>query len=411
MSKHSYVVDPVLEAEYKKAPIDWTPTLMLTLTPIAALILVPWFGLTYGFSVGAIVTMVLFIIWNGLGITAGYHRLWSHKTYEAHPVVRFFLLIGGTMAIQNTVFEWCAGHRIHHQHVDHPYKDPYSAKRGFLFSHIGWMMRSYPTSRYDFKNIKDLKQDPMLVAQDKYYGIWILLTNVGLPAVIGLAIGDLWGTLILAGLLRLVISHHVTFFINSLAHTIGKQPYTDTNTARDNWWLALITWGEGYHNYHHYFQMDFRNGIKWWQYDPTKWLIAGLSKVGLTSNLKVVSNLQIKQAELSMRFKTAQQRIQLFGYSIEDDLHDIKMNVQHEYEAFSETLERWKRLKEESIVLKKQALIQKKEDLQGSVKNTLHEIDHKLKSEFHQLETSLHDHSQRLEVILRDFKRKVRAAA
>ena len=111
--------------------------------------------------------------------------------------------------------------------------------------------------------------------------------------------------------------------------------------------------------------MDFRNGIKWWQYDPTKWLISGLSKVGLTSNLKVVSNLQIKQAELSMRFKTAQQRIQLFGYSIEDDLHDIKMNVQHEYDAFSETLERWKCLKEESIALKKQALIQKKEDLHG----------------------------------------------
>ena len=119
----------------------------------------------------------------------------------------------------------------------------------------------------------------------------VLLMNLGVPVAIGLMVGDLWGVVLLGGLFRLVWSHHTTFFINSLAHIWGSRPYTDENTARDNPVLALFTYGEGYHNFHHIFQNDYRNGVKWWQYDPTKWLIATLSSVRLAGNLKRVPDL------------------------------------------------------------------------------------------------------------------------
>ena len=117
----------------------------------------------------------------------------------------------------------------------------------------------------------------MLAFQHRFYLPLALATNFGIPLLAGWAIGDVWGTFILAGVLRLVVSHHVTFFINSLAHMWGSRPYTEENTARDNPVLAFFTYGEGYHNYHHIFAHDYRNGVRWWQWDPTKWLIAGLA--------------------------------------------------------------------------------------------------------------------------------------
>ena len=138
------------------------------------------------------------------------------------------------------------------------------------------MLREYPSGRPDFSNIPDLKKDPMLAFQHRYYLPLALATNFGLPLLAGLLFHDVWGMLILAGVLRLVWSHHVTFFINSLAHMWGSRPYTEDNSARDNPVLAVITYGEGYHNFHHMFAHDYRNGVRWWQWDPTKWLIAVL---------------------------------------------------------------------------------------------------------------------------------------
>ena len=113
--------------------------------------------------------------------------------------------------------------------------------------------------------------------QHKHYLALVILMNIGLPAFLGWLNGDIISMVLLAGLLRLVVVHHCTFFINSLAHIWGKQPYTNKNTARDNAFLALLTYGEGYHNFHHIFENDYRNGIKWWDYDPTKWLIKLMS--------------------------------------------------------------------------------------------------------------------------------------
>jgi len=378
-----------------RAPINWPAAILLTLTPLAALILIPWYGLTQGgFSPAAWISFVVFLAWNGLGITAGYHRLWAHRTYEASWPVRLMLMLGGTMAIQNSVLFWASGHRTHHRHVDHVDLDPYSAKRGFWYSHIGWMLRNYPSGTPDFRNAPDLQKDPMLMFQHNHYLLMILVTNIGFPAVVGWATGDFWGVMLMAGLLRLVVSHHVTFFINSLAHIFGKQPYTDENTARDNFWLALLTWGEGYHNFHHIFQYDYRNGVKWWQFDPTKWLILGLSKVGLTSNLKRIPEFTIRQAEVTMKFKRAEQHLAVFGHDMQNDLSALRLRMSQEYDAFTQTMNDWAALKERAIEMKKAEFAQK-----------LHEVDVRLKQEYHQMEQRMHAHSDRVEQLLRGLRR------
>ena len=380
---------------FENAPINWIPAFVLISTPLAALLIVPYYLWTHSVSWQVWAIFAFFMAWNGLSITVGYHRLWSHRTYQAHPIVKWFFLIGGTLAVQGSVFDWCAGHRLHHRHVDDIYQDPYSAKRGFWFSHIGWMLKNYPSGHYDYKNIPDLKADPVLVAQDKYYALWILLANIGLPALFGWMVGDIAGTLVLAGLLRLVLSHHFTFFINSLCHMFGTRPYTDTNTARDNPILAIFTWGEGYHNYHHFFQYDYRNGVKWWQYDPSKLIIYGLSKIGLTWDLKRIPDVTIQHAQTEMAFKLAEKKVATFSGNLTSDFQAIKDRLNSEQQAFKQTIAEWQALKTQAIEMKKNEFAQR-----------IHEVDDKLKDQFSGIENNLRNHAQQIENLVNHLKGK-----
>ena len=148
------------------------------------------------------------------------------------------------------------------------------------------MLRHYPSGEADFRTVRDLERDPLVRYQHRFYLPLTLAMNIGLPLLLGWASGDVIGTFLLAGILRLVVSHHVTFFINSLAHMWGTQPYSEDNTARDNPLIAVLTYGEGYHNFHHTFPYDYRNGVKPWQFDPTKWCIWLLHKVNLVAELR-----------------------------------------------------------------------------------------------------------------------------
>jgi stearoyl-CoA desaturase (delta-9 desaturase) len=169
---------------------------------------------------------------------------------------------------------------------------------------------------------------------------------------------------LLAGLLRLVVNHHFTWFINSLAHMWGSQPYTDENTARDNPFLALLTYGEGYHNFHHIFQNDYRNGIKWWHWDPTKWLIAMLSGLRLASGLKRVPDLWIQRAQLAMQFKRMEAALarRSMRESADEQIERLKARVAEEYAAFRKSLEEWARVRDEWVASRKQHLTQKWEE-------------------------------------------------
>src|SRR5471032_3266048 len=154
-----------------KPPINWPTTLMFILTPLAAAILVPWYGIVHGFSAASWAVLAFFLVACGMSVTAGYHRLWAHRTYEAHWALKVLYLIFGSMALQNSALVWSSGHRTHHLYVDDNERDPYSAGRGFWFSHIGWMVRDYKSGEVDFTNIPDLKRDKMLAFQHRYYAL------------------------------------------------------------------------------------------------------------------------------------------------------------------------------------------------------------------------------------------------
>jgi stearoyl-CoA desaturase (Delta-9 desaturase) len=367
--------------------IDWVPAVVLTGTFVAALVLVPLYGLTVGYSTASWLWFALFLILSGLSITAGYHRLWAHRAYEAHWAVRLVFMLFGAMAIQNSILVWTAGHRPHHRFVDDAASDPYSARRGLWYSHIGWMLRRYPAAIPDFKYVKDLQRDPLVVFQHAHYVPIVLAMNIALPALVGWLSGDLWGTVLLAGLLRLVVNHHVTFFINSLAHYWGEQPYTDENSSRDNPVLALFTYGEGYHNFHHLFAHDYRNGIRWWHWDPTKWLIRALSFAGLTSKLRTTPEIDIERARLAMQFKRAEERLALEAARGERPvLIQMQVRIEREYEAFLATLAEWSTAREAWVTATRRKMADQIERMDADLKACARDIEARLREQRRRLE-------------------------
>ncbi|MBP9680839.1 MAG: fatty acid desaturase [Bacteriovorax sp.] len=288
----------------KNSEIDWVNTLFLTSTPLIAIILSFFYFKTHGIEWSQILLAIAFYFITGIAITAGYHRLLSHRTYKASVLVEFLYLIFGAAAFQNSALKWCSDHRIHHRHVDHE-KDPYNINKGFFWAHMGWIF--YKDQNSDMAQYpKDLLNDKLVMWQHRHYFSIAVVMSFVLPTIIGYFLGSALGGLALAGFLRVVVVHHCTFFINSLCHVVGDRPYTDSNTARDSYIMALFSFGEGYHNYHHYFPSDYRNGIRWYHFDPSKWLIKSLLFVGLVRDLKMVPEKMIIQAKNEMRKKAYQ---------------------------------------------------------------------------------------------------------
>jgi stearoyl-CoA desaturase (delta-9 desaturase) len=363
------------------APINWAAALMFVLTSAVAVTVVPWYGITHGYHAAAWIWFTLFLGANGMAITCGYHRLFAHCTYEAHPVLKVAYLFFGAMALQNSALNWAAGHRVHHRFIDDPERDPYCARRGFWFSHIGWMLRSYPSGEPDFSTVRDLQRDPLVMWQHNHYLLAALSTNFGLPLLVGYLSGDVWGVFLLAGILRLVVSHHFTFFINSLAHMWGSQPYTDENTARDNPVVALLTYGEGYHNFHHMFAHDYRNGLRWWQWDPSKWFISSMSVLGLTRNLKRVPWFKIQRALLDNQFQRAERR--LASHPGRAHIEHLRARIAEEYEAFSKAVAEWAHLREQWLEETKRAMVERWE--QSSLQSRLRELEYGLRLQYRRM--------------------------
>lgn len=272
-------------------------TLFLCLTAVPAYLIIN-VGMGW-FTAGL---FAFYMIATGLSITLGYHRLFSHISFKAKLPVRLFVAIFGAAAFENSALSWASDHRRHHKHVDHHDDDPYSISRGLWWAHMGWLLfKLDPEPPMD--NVNDLRRSKLLLWQHRWVQLIALLVGLVLPTVLcGVYYGSWKGALegfLIVGILRTVLVQHATFFINSACHYIGNQPYSTDHSARDSWIMALFTYGEGYHNYHHEFEYDYRNGVKAWQWDPTKWTIWLLSKVGLTSNLRTVSDAKILLAEMT----------------------------------------------------------------------------------------------------------------
>lgn len=351
--------------------------------PLAALLLVPAWGIYRGFDTAQWLWALAFLYLNGMSITGGYHRLWAHKAYEASPALKWLFAVWGAGALQNSILEWASDHRRHHRHVDDNELDPYSAGRGLWFSHMGWMLREYRSNVSDFSNARDLQRDPVVMWQHRHYVALTVCMNLVLPLLLGVWLGDVIGTLLLVGLLRLVVNHHVTFFINSLAHFWGSRPYTESNSARDNGFLAFLTYGEGYHNFHHIFQADYRNGVRWWQWDPTKWMISACAQLGLAHNLNRIPDFRIQRALLDTEFDRARAKLEKAR-----DSESLRAMLEREYQQFTESVNQWTALQSERYERRKEqlggVLEEKKLRLQqkwehAALRTRLRELEYSLK--------------------------------
>lgn len=290
--------------------LSWTNILFIGSAHVLALAAVAWL-VVVRFSPWTIGLGCLWFALCGLAITGGYHRLFAHPTYRASKLVRAVYLLFGAASVQNSALKWAADHRTHHAGTDRE-KDPYNIRRGFWWAHIGWMFFK-DAEDAPARNVKDLAADPLLRWQDRYYVLLAIVVAGIVPLLLGSVWGDALGALLVAGFLRLVLQWHATFAVNSFAHSIGAQPYSRSNSARDSFWTALVTLGEGYHNFHHRFQSDYRNGVRWYHFDPTKWFVWSLAKLGLTWDLRRTPKAAIRAARAAVLAETHGARTERTG--------------------------------------------------------------------------------------------------
>jgi len=306
--KKPHITDTPMTRKNWYKHIDWLNVFMILGIPAMGLIAAIWTPL----RLPTLIWSVVYYFWTGLGITAGYHRLWAHKSWSARLPLQIFLAAVGGGAVEGYIRWWSRGHRAHHRYTDTT-KDPYSVRKGLLYSHIGWMVMKQNPKRIGRTDISDLNDDPVVVWQHKNYLKVVFFMGLIFPTLVaGLGWGDWWGGYIYAGILRIFFVQQATFCVNSLAHWLGDQPFDDRNSPRDHLITALVTLGEGYHNFHHEFPSDYRNAIEWFQYDPTKWCIALWAKMGLAYDLKEFRSNEIEKGRVQQQQeKLDQQRSKL----------------------------------------------------------------------------------------------------
>lgn len=270
---------------------DFGTTFLFGLVTLGTVAGLPVFAYFHDYSRTDWTTFVVLYAVSGLGITVGYHRLISHRSFTCHRWVKAALLIAGGWALQNSALNWARDHIRHHARCDQE-EDPYNAMLGFWYSHCGWLFWKDPHRHGRFA--PRLLQDSVVMWQHTFY-LPIVLTGLILPFCVGFLAHGWTGAVscfLLAGLGRMFFVLNSTFCINSICHVWGKQPHGKFDSSRDSWWVSLLTFGEGYHNYHHRYQSDYRNGPRWYNFDPSKWFIFSLSLVGLASSLRRLTNEQ-----------------------------------------------------------------------------------------------------------------------
>lgn len=379
--------------ESNAVKINWLNSIFLFATPIFALvgIILHWIY----FSPPGILELIVFVglyFACGLSITVGYHRLFSHRSHNAKwPLVLFYSIFGAG-SFQNSIIEWCSDHRRHHKMTDSE-DDPYSASRGFWYSHIGWILLEEENFTNDFSNVKDLQESKIIMWQHRNVFLIGALSGLILPAIIGLTIGGISGAVgcfVWAGLARVVFVHHGTFLINSAAHIWGKQPYSEENSSRDSFWLAFLTFGEGYHNFHHTFQADYRNGHKWYHMDPSKWWIQSFKYLGLNTDLKSTPKHSIEIAKVNMRFKKRADRLQQRNVNIhifEDRLTKCKENLRAKMYEVQKAKREIKKMAKESKIAMKNKISELKDSIKIA-KNDLRQLFKEMNTEYKQAKTA-----------------------
>jgi len=211
-----------------------------------------------------------------LGVTVGYHRMLTHRSFRPHPVVKFIFLVLGSMSFEGAALQWAATHVRHHADSDKE-GDPHSPVEGFFHAHVGWLFKD----RNADPNVycKNLVEDKMVVFVSRTFLLWAVL-SLAIPFAIGGWQGLLW-----AGLVRMFLNHHVTWSVNSVCHSFGKREFQTNDASRNEWVVGMLAFGEGWHNNHHAFPRSAFHGLHWWQFDFSGYLIWTLERLGLVRDV------------------------------------------------------------------------------------------------------------------------------
>src|ERR1700740_2384981 len=332
--------------------VNWLVSSFLISTLFLSLTAVPVYLYFCGIDWFQVALFFFMLFACGFSITLGYHRLFSHLAFRAHWLVRLFTVVFGAGAFESSGLWGASEHCEQHKHGDHD-EDPYSISKGLFHAHIGWLMFKLKPET-NLENVADLKKDPLLVWQHRYIHLIAFATAFVFPSAIALAWGG-WkaalGAFLIAGVLRVVVLQHSTFCINSLCHYIGAQPYSSKCSARDSWLMAIVTMGEGDHNFHDKFQRDYRNGVKPWQIDPTKWIIWILSKIGLAKQLRTVPPVKIILSELAEAQRTLEKRLANSALSV-----GTAEYIRGSYQRLQAAALEWTEHRAKDIVITREAL-------------------------------------------------------
>jgi stearoyl-CoA desaturase (delta-9 desaturase) len=270
------------------------------LVPFAALIAAIAYAWGWGFGWVELGLLLGMYVLTGLGVTIGYHRLFTHKSFSTGPAVTTILAILGSMSVEGSILRWASFHRCHHQHSDR-IDDPHSPHghgsglvgilKGFWTAHVGWMLRR--SDRGLGRYVLDLRRSRLVRTLSALFPMWILLgllIPTGLGALIsmswsGALLGLLWG-----GLVRVLFVHHITWSVNSICHLWGSRPFRSNDESRNNAIVGVLALGEGWHNNHHAFPTSARHGLRWWQFDLSYLVIWCLARLRLAWNVRVPSS-------------------------------------------------------------------------------------------------------------------------
>ena len=344
--------------------IDWSIGIFLVTYHLFLIVAVPLY-LSFTFpSLSVILITIILGFLTGMSITMGYHRYFSHRTYTTNKILEVFLLFFGTLAMEGSALKWSHDHRLHHKHTDTDL-DPYGVDKGFWHAHCLWLFKK--PKPVDMQLVPDLAKNKLVLFQNTYYVPLTFAANIFVCFLLGFFLQDYVGVFLFCWWFRVFCVHHSTWFINSLAHMWGDKIYSKELSAVDNYILALLTFGEGYHNYHHTFASDYRNGIKWYHFDPGKWVLSVLYCFGFVSNLKkmnphtikaviVREDKQILLAKLSKSFSAKREEwfsnVRDLSEALDKKIDHIKLLIQQYKEAHDKKEEQKKR-KQEIKLLKK----------------------------------------------------------
>ncbi len=239
-----------------------------------------------------LIMLLVFYALIAFGVTVGFHRMLTHRSFRPHPVVKFLLLVLGSMAFEGAALNWAATHIKHHAQADRE-GDPHSPAEGFFHAHVGWLFTTDQADPAFY--CRNLVEDPIVVFVSRTFLLWGLF-SLAIPFAIGGWEGLLW-----AGLVRMFLTHHVTWSVNSVCHTFGKRSFETNDRSRNEWVVGLLAFGEGWHNNHHAFPRSAFHGLRWWQFDFSGYLIWSLERLGLAHEV-----YRIPPAMLARRAKAGE---------------------------------------------------------------------------------------------------------